>query len=350
MKEAWRAADLPVERCWVHCGHALYLAQDIDYSREPRALWHVYYRPRPLSPLDHNPLKRVREVQHLASDPEWAEAIRLAEAMVGAGQIQAAPDTEQTRIKADSIVREAGIAGFIAPEKLSQLDVVPFRYDPTRPPLPEHGLQIGRDDAGTWRTYQYRYPTSTLTSGHASNIEAFWACHSLREIAAWSTTIDIRAEVESEPQWCRFDRESLAGKVNRVGERFAEWRAPVPLAAEPTQKVAGLPGFHLVAFGRGNWSIVRNWDRRTVLSGIRAREKAATAARALAELGDLAVVPGYVLPFFPALREDIEAIRWEATGRSPEAPAWAERCRAHAAEIRHAVAEKVAKDAVGGRR
>lgn len=350
MEGAWQAADLPVERCWVHRGHALYLAQDIDYSREPRALWHVYYRPRPLSPLDRNPLKRVREVQHLASDPDGAEVIRLAETVVGAGQIQTAPDIEQTRLKAESLDREAGIAGFVSPEDLPRLDVVPFRYDPTRPPLPEGGLQIGRDDAGTWRTYQERYPASTLTAGHATNVEAYWACHHLRDLAAWATTVDVRAAGgEDEPQRCQFARESLAGRVDRVGEDFARWREPVKVVPTTIREVKGVMGLRLARFVSG-WSVVRTADGGTVLGGIGSQAKATKAIRALAALGDLGTVPAYVLPSLPALREDFLAIRCETTGLSPDALAWAEKCRARAAEIRQAAAEKAARDAAQRRR
>lgn len=351
MDAAWRVADLPVEHYWVHGGHALYLTQDVDYGREPRMLWHVYYRPRPLAPLDRNPLKRVREVQHLASDPDRAEVIRLAEAAVDAGRIETPPDIEQTRLKAESIDRETGIAGFVTPEELARLDVVPFRYDPHRPPLPEDGLQIGRDDAGTWRTYQERYPASTLTAGHATNVEAYWACHALREIAAWSTTVDIRTGGgEDEPRRCRLARESLAGRVDSVNRKFAHWRAPVESAPEAVREIKDVAGLSLARFGRGNWAVVRVIDDRVLLRGIGSQAKATVAARALAALGDLATVPGYVLPYLPALRDDVEAIKWEATGLSPEAPAWAEKCRARAAEIRQAAAEKAAKDAAWRKR
>lgn len=348
MEGAWRVADLPVDRCWVHCGHALYLAQDIDYGREPRALWHVYYRPRPLSPLDRNPLKRVREVQHLASDPDWAEAIRLAETMVGAGQIQAAPDTEQTRIKADSLDREAGIAGFVAPEELARLDVVPFRYDSTRPPLPEHGLQIGRDDAGTWRTYQYRYPTSTLTAGHASNAEAYWACHSLRSLAAWSTTIDIRDAVEGEPQWCRFDREDLVSKVDQVQERYARWRNGPERTSEPdlVREVRDVPGLRLERFGRGAWRVMQVSGGWSLIGEVGSEAKAREAARQLAELADWSTLPPYVITQMPALTSDTKGVASEALGLLDAA----ERERTWAKEYRAKVAADAAKAAAWRRR
>ncbi|ABW14415.1 hypothetical protein Franean1_5055 [Parafrankia sp. EAN1pec] len=215
-----------------------------------------------------------------------------------------------------------------------------------RPPLPEDGLQIGQDDAGTRRTYQERYPASTLTAGHATNIEACWACHALREIAAWSTTVDIRTGGGAdEPRRCQLARESLAGRVDSVNGKFAHWREPVESAPEAAREIKDVAGLRLARSGRGNWAVTRVIDNRVLLGGIGAQAKATASARALAALGDLATVPGYVLPYLPALRDDVEAIKWEATGLSSEASAWAENCRTRAAEIRQAVAEKAAKDA-----
>ncbi|MEX5635773.1 hypothetical protein [Parafrankia sp. FMc2] len=320
-----------LDDCWIYKGHALYL------RRRNEGFWQVHYLPRPMESGEVD-----RQILEVDEDPD--EARRLAEAVGDAGDIKTRPDVEQTRLKAESLDREAGIAGFIAREDLPALDVVPFRYDPTRPPLPPDGLQVGRDDAGTWRTYQERYPGSTLTAGHATNVEAYWACHALRDLAPWAIVIDVRAKDEDEPSRCRLEREILAGRVDGVGERFAHRRTVLP---EPSnaREVKGAPGLVLATAGRGDWAVVRTVDHRALVRGIRSQAKATAAARALAALGDLVTVPGYVLSHLPALREDAKAIEWESSGLSAEAPRWAKESRGRAAEIREAVTEKAARDA-----
>lgn len=333
-------ARLTAEHWWVHRGHVLCLARDIDYQRKPTLLWVAYYRPTPITPLGQSARTWARAIQHLASHPDRAEAVRLAEAAVDGGEIQVPPDPDQARAVAEWLDREAGIAGFVSPEELPHLDVVPFRYDPTRPPTEADGLQIGRDDAGTWRTYQERYPDSTLTAGHATNVEAYWAAHALRKLAPWATTVDVRADGgDDEPGRCRFARESLADRVDTIGERFAEWRKPVVPLSEATMTIKGVTGLHLARVGRGDWSVVRTVDNRSLLSGVGSQAKATTAARALAALGDLATVPVYVMAHMPALNDDIKAIRWELAGSHLDASRWAEESRARAAERRREVAE-----------
>jgi hypothetical protein len=207
----------------------------------------------------------------------------------------------------------------------------------TRPPLPPDGLQIGRDEAGTWRTYQARYPASTLTSGHASNVEAYWACHGLRDFAPWALVVDIRLVDEDAPQDCEFERKSLAGRVDRRGEDYARWRRGPQGLAEPevVREVRGVEGLHLERYGRGDWAVART-DGMRLANGIGTQAKATVAARAFAALADWNAVPAYVLPHLPALVEDAKAIKWEAYGD----PAGAESARLRAKKIRAAVAEK----------
>ncbi|KPM55633.1 hypothetical protein ACG83_10090 [Frankia sp. R43] len=332
-----------LDHCWIYNGHALYVtSKPLRIRNDWRSNWEVYYRPFPYARTE---LAGMAGRQVLAEHEDRDQACKAGETAVDAGDARTPPDVEQTRLKAESLDREDGVAGFIAPEKLPQLDVVPFRYEPAWPPMPPDGLEIGRDDAGTWRTYQERYPASTLTAGHADNIEAYWACHVLRDLAPWAITIDVRAEAEGEPSRCRLEREILAGRVDAAGKRYASWRSTIHPEPKAPREVKGAPGLVLVNAGRGDWSVVRSVDSRRLLGGIGSQAKAATAARALAALGDLVTVPVYVLPHLPALREDVKAIEWEAAGLSLEAPQWAQRHRARAAEIREAVAKEAAREA-----
>lgn len=333
-------SDLPVARSWVHQGHALYLVQDIEYSRDPAALWVTYYRPRPLASLPLSPAAREREIQILATGKGWEEVARLAEEAIDAGAAETPPDLEQTRLKAESLDREAGVAGFIAPEDLPKLDVVPFRYDPSRPPLPPDGLQIGRDDAGTWRTYQERYPGSTLTAGHASNVEAYWACHALRDLAAWAITVDVRVDgSENESAPCQIAREDLALRVDGVSQRFARWRQGPQFDSEPdaVREIRGVPDLHLSRRGRGLWAVVRNCDGWPLTDQLIASEvEARRAAKQLNELADWSSAPPpYVLVRLPALWADIAAIEADACRWHERA----ENSRQLAANIRRKVAE-----------
>jgi hypothetical protein len=225
-----------------------------------------------------------------------------------------------------AVGREAGVSTFLWGDQLDDyLKAVPFVWRPDAPPLPEHGLQIDRDDDGTWRTYQTRYPGSTLTRGHADNIEAFWACHALRDLCAWSTTIDLRAEIDGyEYQWAEFDRETIAGKVDRVGERFATCRAPIPgdLRADLVEPVRGVVG---LAIGRltpdgarpSDWALLVNTTGETLTGYCIPTKKAARAAAVeLAALADWAALPNWLPDLLPGLKETVRRIRYRAaTGK-----------------------------------
>ncbi|WP_157904276.1 hypothetical protein, partial [Parafrankia soli] len=93
---------------------------------------------------------------------------------------------------------------------------------------------------------------STLTSGHADNIEAYWACWHLRDVTDWAVTIDVRHD---EPAWemglLESRRVRLAHAVDRVEVRFARWRVgpnPAALARLADQRDTGVPGLRLARY------------------------------------------------------------------------------------------------------
>lgn len=322
------------DECWVYEGHALYFERKLDYRRGT-GWWEVYYRPFPYpKTADAGLVGR----QVLASHADKAEARRLAEEAVDAGDVEVPPDARQTEAKAASLDREHGIVGFLGDDEVAQLDVLPFRYDPRRPPC-VNGLTVGRDGDGNWRTYQERFPDSTLTSGHASNVEAYWACWAMRGICAWAVTVDVRVEPEDEPNWCGFERESLAHKVDSVHERYARWRAGPKRDGEPelAKDVKGVPALAVYRWGRGNWAVHRP-DRWQLAGGLGSEAKARAAAVALSRLADWADLPPYVMAEMPALLADVDAVKWDDAR-----PEWAAERRLRAALARDDVAAKAAE-------
>jgi hypothetical protein len=322
------------DECWIYAGHALYSERKIDYGRGS-GWWEVYYRPYPYPKTNAAGLVG-RQV--LASHADKAEVRALAEKAVDAGDVRTPPDARQTEAKAASLDRERGIAAFLGDDEVAQLDVVPFRYDPRRPPCVT-GLTVGRDPDGNWRTYQERFPGSTLTSGHVSNVEAYWATWAVRGICAWAVTVDLRVEPEDEPTWCGFERETLAHKVDSVRERYARWRAGPTLDGEPelVKDVKGVPALAVYRWGRGNWAVHRA-DRWQLVGGLGSEAKARAAAVALSRLADWTDLPPYVVAEMPALTAEVDAVKWDDTR-----PEWAAERRLRAVTVRDGVAAKVAE-------
>lgn len=226
---------------------------------------------------------------------------------------------------------EAGVSNFLTPERTEQLGrggAGRYVYEPDRPPLPPLGLNIARAEDGTWRTFQKRYPDSTLTSGHADNIEAFWACWHLRDVTDWAVTIDLRHD---DPAWemglVESHRVRLAYAVDRVDTRFACWRAgprPEIQARLADRRDVGVPGLRLARYhspgGRiwpwgvelgAGWSLTRNCIP-TIPAGRR-------VARSLGEVADWSAVPPWVLEGLPGFGGRVQSAVREALGEGSAA-------------------------------
>ena len=232
-----------------------------------------------------------------------------------------------------AVNRERGVSTFLWGDSLAAYDTVPFVWRHDLPPLPEHGLQIDQADDGTWRTYQTRYPGSTLTSGHVDNIEVFWALHAMRKLATWATAIDVRIETDVAPgtgdpdlAHAEIERELLAGRVDRVGKRFAKTRGGPEFPADLIEPVKGATG---VVIGRllpdgkkpSDWGIhVETTGQGITGYCIPTKTRARECAKALAAVTDWRTVPEYAPDLLPNLKETVRKIRYRAaTGKDYEA-------------------------------
>ena len=187
--------------------------------------------------------------------------------------------------------RDRGLSFVVDDDELASFDTVPFRLPRWVVPLPADGLEIGRHADGSWRTFMRRYPGSVLTSGHESAHEAYWAAHALAEFAPWDLLIDITVPEPGEPSWSGV--RLLAGRVERVGERFAEHRAGLAADLTPEITMTTRSGLPIGKKGR-DWAVFTP-DGQARLVGYRlsSKAKATAAAAKLAALADWSL-PAYV--------------------------------------------------------